>query len=54
MPVPIRLHPQNPKIFEFRGQPRVLITATEHYGSVMNRPFRFERYLEAAAECSQT
>ncbi len=50
MPDPIRLHPENPKIFEFRGLPRVLVTATEHYGSVMNRPFRFERYLADAAE----
>ena len=46
----IRIHPQNPKIFEFRGKPLALITATEHYGSVINRPFRFERYLADAAE----
>jgi hypothetical protein len=47
---PIAIHPQNSKLFEYRGQPRVLVTATEHYGAVMNRPFRFERYLEGAAE----
>ena len=47
---PIRIHPQNSKLFEFRGHPLVLITATEHYGAVMNRPFRFERYLADAAE----
>jgi hypothetical protein len=47
---PIRIHPQNPKLFEFRGKPLVLLTATEHYGAVMNRPFRFERYLEDAAD----
>jgi hypothetical protein len=46
----IRTHPENPRIFEFRGQPLVLLTATEHYGAVMNRPFRFERYLADAAE----
>ena len=50
MTQPIRIHPQNSKIFEFRGKPLVLVTATEHYGAVMNRPFRFERYLEDAAE----
>ena len=49
-PTPIRLHPENPKCFEFRGKPLVLVTATEHYGAVMNRPFRFERYLADAAE----
>jgi hypothetical protein len=47
---PIRIHPQNNKLFEFRGKSRVLVTATEHYGAVMNRPFRFERYLADAAE----
>lgn len=42
---PIRVHPHNPKLFEYRGRPLVLLTATEHYGAVMNRPFQFERYL---------
>lgn len=50
MSTTIHIHPKNPKIFEFRGKQRVLLTATEHYGSVMNRPFRFERYLADAAE----
>ncbi|NLX07945.1 MAG: cellulase family glycosylhydrolase [Phycisphaerae bacterium] len=51
---PIRIHPQNPKIFEGRGAPRVLVCATEHYGAVMNRPFRFDRYLDDAAAKLQT
>ena len=46
----IRIHPDNPKSFEFRGKPLMLLTATEHYGAVINRPFRFERYLADAAE----
>lgn len=50
MSTAIRIHPGNPKVFEFRGSPLVLVTATEHYGAVMNRPFRFERYLADAAE----
>jgi hypothetical protein len=50
MPEPIHVHPQNPRCFEFRGAPLALVTATEHYGAVMNRPFRFERYLADAAE----
>jgi hypothetical protein len=50
----LRIHPHNPKIFEFRGAPLVLVTATEHYGAVMNRPFRFERYLADAAEKKMT
>jgi hypothetical protein len=47
--IPVRVHPDNPKCFLFRGKPMVFLTATEHYGSVMNRPFRFERYLADAA-----
>ena len=54
MNIPIRIHPLNPKLFEFRGRPLVLVTATEHYGSVMNRPFRYERYLEDAADKRMT
>ncbi|MBZ5857406.1 DUF6298 domain-containing protein [Flavihumibacter profundi] len=46
---PVRVHPDNPKCFLFRGEPMVFLTATEHYGSVMNRPFRYERYLADAA-----
>ena len=42
----IHLHPENPKLFEFRAKPLVLLTATEHYGAVINRPFRFEPYLD--------
>jgi hypothetical protein len=45
----IRIHPENSKYFLFRGKPLVLITASEHYGSVMNRPFDFEKYLDDVA-----
>ena len=47
---PIRIHPANPKLFEFRDKPLFLLTATEHYGAVMNRPFRYDRYLADAAD----
>ena len=50
----IRIHPENRKIFDYRGRALVLVCATEHYGAVMNRPFRFERYLRDAAERGQT
>ena len=46
---PIHVHPSNPKLFEFRGKPLVLITASEHYGAVIIRPFDIERYLDGAA-----
>lgn len=54
MTTPIRIHPANPKLFEFRGSPLVLLTATEHYGAVMNRPFDYARYLADAADKGMT
>ena len=54
MSLPIRVHPENPKLFEFRGKPLVFITATEHYGAVMNRPFDFDTYLADAADKRMT
>ncbi len=42
---PLRLHPQNPHYFEFRGKPRVIVTSGEHYGAVLNLDFDFRRYL---------
>lgn len=43
---PIRLHPQNPHYFLFRGRPAVLITSGEHYGAVINLDFDYVRYLD--------
>jgi hypothetical protein len=51
---PLRIHPENPKYLLFRDKPLALITATEHYGSVINRPFDFERYLADAADHGMT
>jgi hypothetical protein len=43
---PIRLHPDNPHYFLFRGRPTILITATEHYGAVLNLDFDYVQYLD--------
>ena len=51
---PISIHPKNPKYFLFRDKPLALITATEHYGSVIKSRFDFERYLQDAADKKQT
>jgi hypothetical protein len=51
---PICIDPDNSNYFLFRGKPLVLVTASEHYGSVVNRPFDFERYLDDAAEHKMT
>ncbi len=50
----VKIHPENAKYFLFRGKPLALITATEHYGSVINRPFDFEKYLDDAASHRMT
>lgn len=45
----VKIDHANPKQLLFRGKPLVLISASEHYGSVINRPFDFEKYLDDAA-----
>ncbi|MBI3684084.1 MAG: hypothetical protein HY235_27235 [Acidobacteria bacterium] len=46
---PIRLHPDNPHYFQFRGKPAVLITSAEHYGAVLNGAFDYVKYLDTLA-----
>ena len=43
---PIRLHPDNPHYFLWRGKPTVLITSGEHYGAVLNQAFDYKKYLK--------
>jgi hypothetical protein len=50
----LTIHPDNPRYLLFRGRPLVLLAATEHYGSIINRRFDFERYLHDAAARKQT
>jgi hypothetical protein len=44
---PLRPDPGNPRYFQFRGRPTVLITSGEHYGAVINLDFNYRRYLES-------
>ena len=46
---PLRLHPDNPHYFLFRGKPAILVTSGEHYGAVLNLDFKYERYLDTLA-----
>jgi hypothetical protein len=46
---PIRLHPENPHYFLFRGRPTVLVTSGEHYGAVLNRDFDYKTYFKTLA-----
>src|SRR5277367_2468370 len=50
----VKIAPDNPKYLWFRGKPLVLISASEHYGSVINRPFDYEKYLTDAAAHKMT
>jgi len=45
----VKISPDNPKYLLFKGKPLALISASEHYGSVINRPFDYEKYLDDAA-----
>jgi hypothetical protein len=44
---PIRVHSKNPRYFEWRGAPLLLISSGEHYGAVLNLDFDGRRYLDA-------
>ena len=46
---PIKLHPKNPRYFEFNNRPAVLVTSGEHYGAVLNAAFDFVPYLDELA-----
>jgi hypothetical protein len=42
----IKLHPDNPHYFLWRGKPTILITSGEHYGGVLNRDFDYKKYFK--------
>ncbi|MBE7500725.1 MAG: hypothetical protein HS113_10550 [Verrucomicrobiales bacterium] len=46
---PLALHPENPRYFQWRGQPTFLLGSGEHYGAVLNLDFDFRRYLDTLA-----
>ena len=50
----VSIDKENPKYLWFRDKPLVLISASEHYGSVINRPFDYEKYLADAAQHKMT
>lgn len=47
---PVRLHPDNPHYFDFKGKPRIFITSAEHYGAVLNLDFDYKKYLKTLHE----
>jgi hypothetical protein len=47
---PLRLHPDNPRYFEFRGKPTVVVTSGEHYGALLNLDFDYRKYFDTLAK----
>jgi hypothetical protein len=43
---PLKLHPENPHYFLFRGKPAILISSGEHYGAVLNKDFNYMPYMD--------
>ena len=43
---PLRVHPGNPHLLEFRGRPTALVTFAQHYSSVVNASFDHQPYLD--------
>ncbi len=43
---PVSLHPENSHYFLYNEKPIILVTSAEHYGSVLNKDFDFEKYLQ--------
>ncbi len=46
---PLALLPENPRYFQFRGKPSLLLTSGEHYGALLNADFDFETYFATLA-----
>jgi hypothetical protein len=46
---PISQHPQNPNYLFYKGKPIVLVSSSEHYGSVYNLDFDYKKHLETLA-----
>src|SRR3974390_2003560 len=42
---PIRLHPENPHYFLYRGKAVALVSSAEHYAAVINGAFDYHKYL---------
>ncbi|MHA7128729.1 hypothetical protein [Algoriphagus namhaensis] len=47
---PIRLLPENPHYFQYKGKPMALVTSAEHYGALINPDFDFAEYLNTLHE----
>lgn len=48
---PLRLHPENNRYLQFRGETVVLMASTEHYGALVNLDFDYIRYLDEVRAC---
>jgi hypothetical protein len=49
VPDTLRLHPDAPSRFLWRGRPRFLLGSTEHYGAILHAAFDHDAYLDTIA-----
>jgi len=47
---PIKLHPQNPHYFLYKGKATLIVGSGEHYGAVLNLGFDYKTYLQTMAK----
>ncbi len=46
---PVKLNPENPHYFLYRGKTLALVSSGEHYGAVINLAFDYHKYLQTLA-----
>lgn len=47
------IHPNNHRVFMYRGKPMKILTSAEHYGAVVNGDFDYDAYLKEMQRTGQ-
>ena len=47
------VHPENHRVFLYKGKPMKILTSVEHYGAVVNGNFNYETYLKEMQRTGQ-
>ena len=47
---PLKLHDKNPNYLRFKGKPLLIISSSEHYGSVYNLDFDYKKHFETLSK----
>ena len=46
-------HPENHRVFLYKGEPMKILTSAEHYGAVVNSDFDYDIYLKEMQRTGQ-